>query len=194
MSESSTRASPHAPPSHTRVKLPKLQLWEFSGDLTQRTSFWDSFQTAVHNNEQLSDIEKFNYLNSLLEHTTREAVSGFALTAANYHEAITLLKKRFGGKQQIVDKHLEALFNVDSVTSAHNVCVLRRLFDTITSHIRSLQALDLQPATYASTFCPRLLIKIPNEFRLIVNRTLTDGGWDLNALLTAIEQELTARE
>ena len=160
MSESSTHAFPHAPPSHTWVKLPKLQLWAFSGDLTQWTSFWDSFQKVVHNNEQqLSDIEKFNYLNSLLEHTTRETVSGFALTAANYHEAIALLKNQFGSKQQIVDKHLEALFNVDSFTSAHNVCALRCLFDTVTSHIHSLQALDVQPwpATYASTFCPRLL-------------------------------------
>ena len=89
------------------------------------------------------------------------------MTAANYHQAIALLKKRFGGKQKIVDKHLEVLFNVDSVASAHNVHTLRRLFDTVTSHIHSLQALDVQPATYASTFCPRLLTKIPNKLRLI---------------------------
>ena len=30
--------------------------------------------------------------------------------------------------------------------------------------------------------------------KLIVTRTLTDDGWNLNALLTAIEQELIARE
>ena len=83
----------HTPPSHSRVKLPKLHLRSFSGDLTQWTSFWDSFQTAIHNNEQLTDIEKFNYLNSLLESSAREAISGFSLTAANYREAISLLKK-----------------------------------------------------------------------------------------------------
>ena len=53
--EPSTHASSHA--SHTKVKLPKLQLRPFSGDLTHWTSFWDSFQTAVHNNEQLSERE-----------------------------------------------------------------------------------------------------------------------------------------
>ena len=42
----------------------------------------------MHNNEQLSDIEKFNYLNSLLKHTARESISGFALTAANYQQAV----------------------------------------------------------------------------------------------------------
>ena len=102
-------SSTREPLSHTKVKLPKLQLRPFSGNLTQWTSFWDSFETAVHNNTQLSEIEKFNYLNSLLEHTAKEAISGFSLTAANYHQAISVLKKRFGGKQQVVDKHLEVL-------------------------------------------------------------------------------------
>lgn len=69
-------------PSYTRVKLWKLQLHPFSGELTQWTSFWDSFDYA---NEQLTDIEKFNYLNSLLERSAKEVTySGFALTATNY--------------------------------------------------------------------------------------------------------------
>ena len=46
----------HTPPTHSRVKLPKFHLRSFSGNLTQWTSFWDSYQTAIHNNEQLTDI------------------------------------------------------------------------------------------------------------------------------------------
>ena len=107
--------------THTHVKLPKLQLHSFSGDLTQWTSFWDSFHSAIHSSDELSEIEKFNYLNSLLERSAKEAISGFSLTAINYREAIATLKKRFGGKQQIVDKHLDVLFNVEPVVSANNV-------------------------------------------------------------------------
>jgi len=76
--------------SHSRVKLPKLQLLPFSGD----PSFWDSFASAIHTNEQLSAIEKFNYLNSLLERSAKEAISGYALTATNYQEAVATLQKR----------------------------------------------------------------------------------------------------
>ncbi len=92
-----------------RVKLPKLQLRSFNGDLTKWTAFWESFESAVHNNTGLSDVEKFNYLNSLLEHSARESVSGLALTAGNYNQAIETLKKRFGCKQLIVNKHMDAL-------------------------------------------------------------------------------------
>ena len=60
-----------------RVKLPKLQLRSFNGDLTRWNAFWESFESAIHSNTELSDVEKFNYLNSLLEHSAQEAVSGF---------------------------------------------------------------------------------------------------------------------
>ena len=70
----------NSPPTRTPVtdratahlKLPKLQLRSFNGDLTKWTA------SAVHNNTGLSDVEKFN---SLLEHSARESLSGLALTA-----------------------------------------------------------------------------------------------------------------
>jgi len=49
-----------------RMKLPKLVLHPFSGDITMWTTFWESYASAVHDNTGLSDIDKFNYLNLLL--------------------------------------------------------------------------------------------------------------------------------
>ena len=58
-----TNPNPHPPtratPTESRgscVRLPKLQLCHFSGDLTKWTSFWESFEAAVHHNEDLSEI------------------------------------------------------------------------------------------------------------------------------------------
>lgn len=76
-----------------RVKVLKLTLRAFSGDITHWTTFWDSFESAVHLNSELSDMDKFNYLKSLLERTAREAISGLTLTSANYHEAVSILKR-----------------------------------------------------------------------------------------------------
>ena len=44
----------------------------------------------------LSDIDKFNYLWSLLEKSAYEAIAGLTLSSTNYGEAIEILKKRFG--------------------------------------------------------------------------------------------------
>ena len=72
-------------------------------------SFWDSFESAVHQNHSLSEVDKFNYLTSMLEHSASGAIAGLSLTASNYNEAIAILKKRFGNKQVIINKHMETL-------------------------------------------------------------------------------------
>ena len=144
----------------SRVRLPKLQLRSFGGDLTKWTSFWESFESAVHSNDDLSDIEKFNYLNSLLERSAREAVSGLALTSANYHKAVETLQKRFGCKQQIVNKHMDALLQVEAVTLSQNTRALRKMFDYISCHIRSLKSLGIESDSYGGLLCPVLLNKI----------------------------------
>ena len=47
-------------------KLPKLYLQTFDGDPAKWSSFWDTFETAVDKNSQLSEIDKFNYLRGQL--------------------------------------------------------------------------------------------------------------------------------
>ena len=180
--------------SSKRVRLPKMQLRSFGGDPTKWTSFWESFEAAVHDNSELSDIEKFNYLNSLLERSARDAVSGLSLTAANYKEAVETLHKRFGSKQQIVNKHMDALLQVEAVTSSHNTKALRRQFDNIGCHIRSLKSLGIDSESYGSLLCPVLLSKIPSDLQLIVSRKVSESDWSLDQLMEAIEEELIARE
>ena len=72
--------------STTKVKLPKLSLKKFNGDESRWTSFWDSFESAVHRNTDLSDVDKFNYLTSMIEHSASEAIAGLSLTASNYKD------------------------------------------------------------------------------------------------------------
>ena len=108
-----TAAIRHAP----KVKLPKLTLKKFNGDLTKWTTFWDSYESLIHHNSQLSDIHKFIYLNSLLEGPALQSISGLKLTAANYNKALSIIWRRFGNTQKIVSKHMEVLLNLEAVTS-----------------------------------------------------------------------------
>uniref|UniRef100_A0A915EFL6 Uncharacterized protein n=1 Tax=Ditylenchus dipsaci TaxID=166011 RepID=A0A915EFL6_9BILA len=49
------------------VRLPLLQLINFSGVRAEWQEFWEIFRVAVHENQQLSAAEKFLYLRSLLK-------------------------------------------------------------------------------------------------------------------------------
>ena len=88
--------APTVTPHVNQVKLPKLSLPHFSGNIMKWATFWDSYESAVHKNDDLTDVDKFNYLRSLLERTAHEAISGLTLSSANYREAINILQKRFG--------------------------------------------------------------------------------------------------
>ena len=141
-------ATPPLPNVHDNrgamVKLPRITLPHFNGNLMKWTPFWDSYESSVHNNRELSDIDKFNYLRSLLEHSAYEAIAGLTLSAANYREAVEILQKRFGNKRMIISKHLETLLNVEVVSSDHHLMDLRRLYDTTESHIQSLKSLGVE--------------------------------------------------
>ena len=181
-------------PGNHHVKLPKLALHSFSGDVTQWLTFWDSFKSAIHDNDQLVEIDKFNYLKSLLNGVALEAVSGLTLSAPNYAEAISILEKRFGNRQQIITKHMDQLLNVDPVASPYNLRGLRHLFDSVESHVRCLKSLGVTADSYGSLLSSVLLNKLPPDIRLLVSRKVPEDDWSLDVLLKELEEELQARE
>ena len=180
-------------PGKTQVKLPKLELKKVNGDHSKWTSFWDTFEASVHKNKNLSPIEKFNYLISLLERSAAEAISVLTLTASNYYEAIKILKGIFGNKQQIIYRHMEILLKFDSVTSHHNTRSLGKLLDTVESNVRSLKSLGVPRESYGGLLSSILMIKLPQEFRLVITREV-DDDWQLDQLLAIFKRQLEARE
>ena len=184
-------------PAHTvtpYVKLPKLSMKKFNGDLTKWTTFWDSFSSSIDANPALSGIDKFNYLISLLESTAAEAIAGLTPTDANYEEAVATLKKRFGNPQLIINRHMEALLHVPGVSSHHDIRGLRKLHDSVEAHIRGLKALRVPAQTYGGLLISVLVNKLPPELRLIVTREMTGEAWDLERLMRIFEREIDARE
>ena len=176
------------------VKLPKLSLKKFSGGITTWSTFWDTFESAIHKNPNLSDIDKFNYLNSLFENTAADAISGLTLTSGNYNEAIVILKKRFRNKQLAINKHMDALLNLDPVTSIYDLKGLRSLYDTVESHIRALKSLGIPSQSYGGLLFSMLMKKLPRDLRILMGRDIKNDNWDLDRLLGLLETEVEARE
>ena len=78
------QGQPVMPKYINKTKLPKLSLPRFSGDPTMWMPFWDSFSSAIDENNDLNDVDKFQYLRSLLEGSAVNAISGLSLTNSNY--------------------------------------------------------------------------------------------------------------
>lgn len=176
-----------------KPRLPKLALPKFKGDVKDWTAFWDSFKAAIHENEDIPKVDKFNYLNSLLEGAAFRTIQGLTLTTANYDSAIALLHERFGNPQQIISAHMEGLLKIsncggDRSTSLHVV------FDKIMVHIGGLEALGVTSAQYGSLLIPVIMTKFPNDVRLRIARETGREAWRIDDLLKIVRQEVEARE
>ena len=125
--------------SRATTKLPKLSLQKFSGSLIGWSPFWDAYKAAMHDNSSLTNVEKFSYLQTLLEGKAKDTVAGLALTEANYSVAVDLLERRFGDKEKTIAAHMEKLMNLAPVISDLHTGELRRLYDKVEASIRSLK-------------------------------------------------------
>ena len=109
-SSTETVTAPSVTSQH--CKLPKLELPIFKGDPLQWQGFWDQFSASIHLNENLSDIDRFNYLKRYLGGKALDAVSGLSLSSNNYNEAIDLLTKRFGDCQVLISAHMDSMLKL----------------------------------------------------------------------------------
>ena len=51
---------------------------------------------------------------------------------------------------------------------------LHRLFDNVSSHVRGLQSLGVEPQSYGSLLCPVLLTKLPAELQLTISQNVAE--------------------
>ena len=127
---------------------------KFSGSPQEWQEFWDSYKSAVHENEELSGIDKFSYLRHLLEDSARKAISGLELTATNCKEAVKLLEKRFAKPEIIKDAHINEIIKAPTIFNEKSVRRIRELFNFIKNSHRGLQALKVDESYYSSILVP----------------------------------------
>ncbi|XP_053392033.1 uncharacterized protein LOC128554743 [Mercenaria mercenaria] len=177
--------------SENTVKLPKLDMISFNGDKLQWPEFWDSFSRAVHENDKLSSVDKFNYLKGKLYGETRSAIAGLAMSNENYDIAIQILKERFGDQQDIIDLHYKGLVNVASPRDTTES--LRHFYDKIQKHLRSLVVMHeiLEQQVFVSV----IRSKLPSEILMHLEiQKGSDNKWTLPKLCELLRQYIVSKE
>lgn len=89
------------------IKLPRLSLPTFAGDYKEWNSFSDLFNCAVNNNTQLTNVQKLQYLKSVVRGEALQLIQHFNITSDNYKEAWDKLESRFNKKKHIVYHHIK---------------------------------------------------------------------------------------
>ena len=137
-------------PPMINVKLPLLNLPKFVGNYNQWMHFRDTFTSVIHSRQDLSRVQKLQYLKSALTDEALESIEALETTQANYEVAWTLLKKRYENKKLIINTHLKELFELQQLAKSSSHITLRRLIDSVRTHMRALESLG-QPVEQWST-------------------------------------------
>ena len=89
---------------------------------------------------------------------------------------------------------MDILLGLEPVTPQHKLHELRQLFDLVEAQVRALNSLGVESTSYGSLLTSVLLQKLPHELRLIVNREVEEGDWNLDKVLKQLQRDIGARE
>ncbi|GBM72972.1 hypothetical protein AVEN_35090-1 [Araneus ventricosus] len=176
------------------IKLPKLAISKFYGQSSLWLSFWNSFESAIHENDSLSEVSKFNYLKAHLGGSALSTIEGFALTPENYEIAIKLLKERFGRSDVLINTHLNNLLRICPLKNSDDIVSFRKMFDNIQTEIRSLESLNVLKETYQNLLCPLLLKCLLPDLVLEYNKSMKSDKYEINELVDFLSIQLEAKE
>ena len=190
----STPTKPTGSASSVRVKVPKIDMPTFDGDILKWQTFWDQFESCVHNQSDMSEIDKFTYLQRALSSTARNCISGLMLTKENYASAVDMLKQRFGNEQALLNAYIDSFVQLPKVKSMNRVAELRQVYDKLEGTVRNLRSLNVQASTYGCFLVPILTDKLPDELTIIMARKFKTGAWPIAQVLQIFKEELEAKE
>ena len=151
--------------------------------------FWDSFKGSIHNNEGLSDRDKFDHLKGLLDGPVELAVTGFTLTSANYEAVIEMLQERFGRPEEISRAHYDGMIQMKPVVDDRDIPKIRKLFDEVETHHGALLALGKDEDQYSDVLVPMIISKLPENLRVAV-LSEKKTTWKMDEMLKTLGKKI----
>ena len=176
--------------------MPQLNLPKFNGEFSEFISWWDSFNSAIHTNDRLSSIDKFNYLVTYLEGRAKAAISGIQITSENYQTAIDILSKRFN-KPRLIIKHLLGDI-LPPVTISNSLASIRELytkFEVTSRHLANFKDKGIDSASVGLVFSVLLQLHLPEYLVVEFERKFSGNEMpSLNQTLNFLESEISYHE
>ena len=128
------------------VKLPKLDVPTFDGNILNWKTFWEQFRVSVHSCDNLSDSEKLVYLQQALKGgSAKQVIEGLSHSGEYYAEAVESLQSRFNRPRLIHQTHVCMILETPSLKEGSGR-ELRHLYDNVQQHLRALKAMDYEPS------------------------------------------------
>ncbi|UYV74543.1 hypothetical protein LAZ67_12000081 [Cordylochernes scorpioides] len=158
------------------LKLPKMELPCFDGDLEGWISWWSRFK-RIHEDRELDDDEKMHYLVQAMVPGSRahRLLGAYTHTGKNYESAIGALKGRFGDRKLLIELYLRKLIDLVVLNARRQSANLDRLYDEISAYLQSLESLSIPPEYLEVFLFPLVESCLPTQILQVWQRTPEAG-------------------
>lgn len=113
---------------------------QFDGSFNEWLPFRDTFKSLIHENQKLSNIQKFHYLNSSLKGDAARVIQSLGVSDSNYLIAWNNICQRYEDSYSLIYYHTHALFELSKMSKA-SYSSLRQLIDDTNNHLLALKSL-----------------------------------------------------
>ena len=181
--------------NNLRVKLPKIEIPVFSGNILEFYQFWSLFESCVDSNPNLDSCSKLSYLLSLLSGDALLCLSGLPVIDSNYSVAKDLLRKRYGETHKLIQAHFRAIKGLS--LKDETPIELRRFLDTFRVNLRSLESLKVDISSHNVLLYDVLTDRLPNRLKsmaikFIDSNMAASNTVDLYVLLDKIDRDVAS--
>jgi len=150
-----------------RYKLPKLNIKPFDSQLINYLSFWSQFK-KIHEDTELEDCDKFQYLLQSVETGTRarQLLESYPLTSENYSKAVAAFQERFGNKDMLMEVYVREFLKLvisNVQASGKNRLPLSDLYMKVEAYLRSLESMGLNIETNSAWLYPMIESSLPED-------------------------------
>ncbi|GFW01395.1 integrase catalytic domain-containing protein [Trichonephila clavipes] len=155
------------------VKLPTLSLLIFSGVTEEWLAFSDLFEAAVSNNNDLTGVQKLQYLKGSLKSDALKIINSLSITNDNFEIAWKLLKDRYFNKRKIMSSLIKKFINITPLSGESSTQILN-FIDSTKEFARMLESLEyMVDPTTDTLLMHMILFKLDPNSRTWFERTFS---------------------
>ncbi|KAL6738361.1 hypothetical protein Aduo_011917 [Ancylostoma duodenale] len=176
-----------------KIRRPMLEIPSFSGNFREFNSFWAVFESLVHNDDELSDIDKFLFLKQALKGRAAVTISCIPVVGDRYHAAVNILKKQFDRSANMADIIINEIERLQRASESPRSC--RETFEAINSRIIHLEQTGMR--MNADRVWRRMILSKFPEFictTVIQKETECDHSFDVSEIMNTIDDVIALRE
>lgn len=146
----------------TDIRLPVLDLPNFSGNYDDWLDFNNLFTSSVHNRPSLEPVQKLWYLMSSTKGEAHNHIKNLTYTNENYVVARQILDEQYNHTRKIAHTFMKKLLNIVPI-SAESSKEIRTFISNTKECLTSLKSLGLPTDTWDYILLFNLQSKIPSE-------------------------------